>query len=52
MSKLTGLNAIFRKIPIFGSNKGFRHVLQEMLKTEGDRSGDYTEKLDQQIVHG
>ena len=52
MSKLTGLHTIFRKIPIFGSNKGFRHVRREMFKTEGDRSSDYTEKLDQQIVHG
>ena len=25
---------------------------QEMLKTEGDRSGDYSGKLDESIVHG
>ena len=29
-----------------------RHVLREMLKAEGDRSGDYRGKLDQSIVHG
>ena len=46
----------FRKIPIFGSNMGFhahvRHVLREMLKTEGDRSGDNRGNLGQSIVHG
>ena len=29
-----------------------RHVPQEMLKTEGDRSGGYSGKLDERIVHG
>ena len=29
-----------------------RDVLREMLKTEGDKSGDYRGKLDQPIIHG
>ena len=29
-----------------------RHVPRDMLKTEGDRSGGYSGKLDEPIVHG
>ena len=29
-----------------------RHVPREILKTEGDRSGGYSRKLDQSTVHG
>ena len=29
-----------------------RHVLREMLKSEGNSSGDYRGKLEQSIVHG
>ena len=29
-----------------------RDVLREMLKTEGDKSGDYRGKLDKSIKHG
>ena len=41
MSKSTALRAIFRKISIFGS---------KVIKAEGDRSSDYTEKLDEPII--
>ena len=29
-----------------------RHVPRKMLKAEGDKSGGYSDKLDQRIVHG
>ena len=55
MSMLTCLHSIFRKIQY--SDNGFswnkvRYVPQEMLKTEGDRSGGYNGKFDEPIVHG